>query len=309
MDTVPISGVDELDRHLDDLMRDPELPLQPGLFDAVELQLSEANIPPLIPRFLPKITTILTNYTKDPAVLTSLTIKLLGPVAFTQVLSLASEDMLVQALSSPAPSANVLAMVIIHKAASTPSDAAILSVMTPLFTAFLTRWLAAPDVEVGTKGGRVLGDLLDVDCELPPPPPPPRAADADKQLVLRRVAGQGKLWRRLFQDRDVYSLLVSLVSSSPRRADMSAHQLTLAQGRLLRVLPRLAALNFAAVSGSGLLQFAALNMVDKTDTLMHLSLVDFFEALVSVMRVAEYSPQKVEPCARYSAKRPPTTPC
>ncbi|CCF37915.1 hypothetical protein CH063_09135 [Colletotrichum higginsianum] len=30
-------------------------------------------------------------------------------------------------------------------------------------------------------------------------------------------------------------------------------------------------------------------MVDKTDTLMHLNLVDFFETLMSVMRVAEHS--------------------
>lgn len=89
---------------------------------------------------------------------------------------------------------------------------------------------------------------------------------------------------------------------------------------MLRVLPRLAALDFRAVShseitaptpshltngdtdgpssdprpGEGILQFAALRMVAKSDMLMHLSLVDFFEALVSLLRVSEHSALKVE---------------
>jgi hypothetical protein len=39
-DTVPVAGVDELDRHLDDLVQDPSLPLEAKLFDDVELQLT-----------------------------------------------------------------------------------------------------------------------------------------------------------------------------------------------------------------------------------------------------------------------------
>lgn len=40
MDIVPITGLDELDKHLDDLVQDPNLPLIPKLFDDVELQLT-----------------------------------------------------------------------------------------------------------------------------------------------------------------------------------------------------------------------------------------------------------------------------
>jgi len=240
-------------------------------------------------------------------------------VSFTQVLSLASEESLIQALDSPAPAANILAMTVIHKAAANPGDVAILSLMASLVAAFIRRWLAAPQVEVGTKGGKVLGDLLDIDCELPPPPPPSQAED-NTALILRKSPGQGKLWRRLFGDKTMYLLLLDLISG--RHADTSGntHQLSLAQGRILRVLPRLAALNFQAVSqsafvattpsrltnghgsdsstgpkeGEGLLQFAALHMVDKADTLLHLSLVDFFEVFVSLMRLTEYSAHKVE---------------
>lgn len=39
-ETTPISGLDELDRHLDDLIQDPALTLNPKLFDDVELQLT-----------------------------------------------------------------------------------------------------------------------------------------------------------------------------------------------------------------------------------------------------------------------------
>ena len=40
MDTVPITGVDELDQHLDQLVQDPTLTLNAKLFDHVELQLT-----------------------------------------------------------------------------------------------------------------------------------------------------------------------------------------------------------------------------------------------------------------------------
>jgi len=274
-------------------------------------------------RFLPKLTAILKKYTQDPAVLASLTIKLLRPVTFTQILPLASPESLIQALESPAPAANILAMTVLHKAAASPAEVSLVAVMTPLLSAFLRRWLASPHVEVGQKGSKVLGDLLDIDCELPPPPPPPTtAANAPgTEIVLRKAPGQGKLWRALLTDRTIYMLLLDLCSGRHPDTSGDALQLSLAQGRVLRILPRLAALNFQAVArsnipaatpvrltnghsggrsdsagprpGEGLLQFAALRMVDRGDTLMHLSLVDFFEALVSLMRVTEYSAAKM----------------
>lgn len=136
-------------------------------------------------------------------------------------------------------------------------------------------------------------------------------------VVLRCVPGQGKLWRRLFHDREIYSVVIGLCSGRDADTAHDAKQLSLAQGRLLRVLPRLAALNFGAVSSlpsfsptgpspltngttlprgldTSLLRFAALDMVDTNDELMALSRVDFFEAFVSVLRVTPYSPAKVE---------------
>ncbi|VBB76822.1 Putative protein of unknown function [Podospora comata] len=338
MDNVPISGLDELNNHLDDLIQDPNLAITPKLFDDVELQLTDSNIPPLLPSLLPKLTQILQQYNDDPAVIVSLTIKLLRPISFTQVLQLASEDSLNQALTSPAPAAQLLGLTILHKASKTPTDAAILSVMPSLVTSLLTAWLSSPKVEVGQKASKVLGDLLDIDCPRPPPPPPPAITSgttpSHHELVLRRVPGKGELWKLIFHQPSTYNLLLDLISGRHPGTANNTSQLSLAQGRTLRILPRLAALNIDAIAssnilaptpihltnghltdddsdtemngatrnenaatnppqqGEGLLQYAALRMVDKRDALMHLNLVDSFEAFVSLMRITEYSAVK-----------------
>ncbi|KAI0127192.1 hypothetical protein BJ170DRAFT_683041 [Xylariales sp. AK1849] len=304
-DTIPVTGVDELEKHLDELIADPSLPPKTKLFDDLELQLTDTNIPALIPRLLPKITEILKRYEQDPAVLCSLAIKLLGPLNFTQIMSLASEEALIQALESPAASANLLGMEILHKAAKSPSDAAILATMHDVIIVFLAVWLGAPEVRVGEKGSRVLGDLLDVDCDTRSPDGLSLNGTA---ITLRRPPGQGLMWRRIFNDTQIYNLLLMLVTAAPH--DNPSPTITLAQGRLLRILPRLAALNLAAVTRTdfpelnqkyahidtdeGLLQFAALHMVDLEDVLMQLNLIDFFETLLSLQRITPFSTYKME---------------
>ncbi|KAI1266901.1 hypothetical protein F5Y18DRAFT_380859 [Xylariaceae sp. FL1019] len=309
-DSIPLTGVDELEKHLDDILADLAVPPNNKLFDDVELQLTDANIPPLIPRLLPKITEILKQYQQDPAVLCSLAIKLLSPLNFTQVLSLASEEALIQALSSPAPSANILAVAILEKATKSPGDTAILAALKNVITSFLTRWLTSPQVEVGEKASRVLGDLLDVDCDTRPPQ---GLAVSGVEIAVRRPPGQGFMWRRLFRDRDNYDLILSLCTSGPHQNaedGQTSQQVTLSQGRLLRLLPRLAALNLGEVTRTdfpelneryghvggdyGLLQFAALHMVDTSDLLMHMSLVDFFETLLSIQRITPFSTYKMD---------------
>ncbi|KAL2876561.1 hypothetical protein SGCOL_008137 [Colletotrichum sp. CLE4] len=247
--SVPISGLAELEKHLDDLVASPDTPLEPKLLDDVELQLN--------------------------------------------------------ALRSPSPHANLLALAILAKASASPSDAAILSLMPRVVEELLRRWLSSPHVEVGERAGRVLGDLLDVDCELPPPSNLPSSSATE--VVKRRAPGQGRMWRRIFHDKELFGLVLSLAkgidpspTSEGEPTTLPERQLSLAQGRILRILPRLAALNivevgvsqFPDLTGSsevGLLQLAALHMVDKSDTLMHLNLIDFFETLLSVMRVVEHS--------------------
>ena len=265
--------------------------------------LPDSNISPLIPRFLPPLTQILTSYRKDPTILASLAIKLLKPIPFIQILTLASEDSLVQALRSPAPSANILAITVIEKASRSPGDTAILSMMKGVVNSFLRTWLSTSYVEVGEKATRALGDLLEVDCD--------RRSISTRMhgmdLASRHPPGQGLLWRRIFQDHEIYEMIFSLCSFETVGAGedrLDERQKSLAQARLLRVLPRLAALDFNIISHTnfpdvearyglqdgeqGMLWFAASAMVNKEeDMLMHITVIDFFAEFLELMSMTE----------------------
>ncbi|KAH7163553.1 hypothetical protein B0J13DRAFT_431872 [Dactylonectria estremocensis] len=305
--SVPISGLSELQSHVEQLVADPSAALDAKLFDDVELQLNESNIPPLLPTLLPPLTAILKQTTQDPSPLLSLATKLLSPLTFTRCLTIADPAALIAALTSPVPGAILLALVIIHKAARTPGDAALLSSFPEVIEELLRRWLDSSDVGVAERAGKVLGDLLETDCEIVD------GANSlsnghgtpSTELVKRRVPGHARLWPLILLDRSSLSIITTLCTSGT-----TSRQTTLAQGRLLRLIPRLVALNPRALTqtpfpdllpvpasvaeqaGHGLLQWAALNMVDKSDILMHLSLIDFFETFVSVMRVAGQSADK-----------------
>ena len=267
----------------------------------------EDNIPPLLPVLLPALTTILKSTTQDPTPCLSLTIKLLSPLPLTRTLTIADPPSLLSALRSPLPGANLLALAILHKAAATPADAAILGTLPELVEELVRRWLDADDVGVAERAARVLGDILETDCDVVPSPNPQdqpqvngvNGVNGDATQLVRRTRppGHGHVWALFLESRPITSLIPQLCSPSASR---TTHQTSLSQGRLLRLLPRLATLKISALTTtsspdlfpsdgpqSGLLPWAALAMVDKSDVLMHLNLVDFLETLVSVMRVAE----------------------
>ncbi|KAK3502225.1 hypothetical protein B0T13DRAFT_460016 [Neurospora crassa] len=376
---IPITGLDDLTAHMDALIADPSTPLEAKLFDDIELQLTDSNTPPLLTTLLPRLVQILHTTPSDPTTPASLTTKLLRPLSFSQITSLAPPESLIQALESPFPAANILAMTILHKAAAAPAEVAQLANMQEVVHSFVRTWLGSSEVGVGEKGGRVIGDLLDVDCEFDPPARPQRQQQQQHPLdagmptwhdmVLRKEKGSGALWRRMFADQQIYTLILDLLAgrhedtnvtftSDVEEKKKKGRQLTLAQGRILRILPRLAALDLDKVArsevaaptpgyylsatartttnghntsrpngrttnyssdiltngngveqeeeeeaqmplpappkeGQGLLHFAALRMVDRNDVLMHLSLIDFFEAFVGLMRVTPHSEDKV----------------
>jgi DNA mismatch repair protein HSM3, N terminal domain len=283
--------------------------------------LPDANTPPLTIRILPVLIQILTTYQKDPTTLVNLALKLLKPVSFTQALMLASEDSLVQALRSPSPSTNILAISVLEKAARSPGDTAILSIMREVVESFLRTWLSTPHVEVGEKAAKTLGDLLSMDCDLR------SSAELDSkmhglQITSRTPPGQGLLWRRIFHDREIYGALLELCSFKTVGSgdgQLNERQKPLAQARLLRVLPRMAALDFPTVSRTnfpdierqyeihegeqGLLWFAATDMVNKSeDMLMHITVIDFFAELLEVMSLTEITPRTMEYLARLLKK-------
>ena len=233
-------------------------------------------------------------------------------MTFTRTLTIADPPTLLTALRSPLPGANLLALAILHKAAKAPSDAAILSTLSDVVEELLSVWLSSEDTGVGERAARVLGDLLEVDCDVIAegegvnPLSQTNGLTPSNQLVRRRLPGHARLWRFILLTHSSLVLITNLCTPSPNR---TTNQTTISQGRLLRLLPRLATLNIRALSqtaypdlfpvsdegaGHGILQWAALGMVDEEDVLMHLNLIDFFETFVSVMRVAGVSDEKDE---------------
>lgn len=209
-------------------------------------------------------------------------------------------------------------MAIIEKAARSPGDTAILSIMKGVVEEFIRTWLSTPHVEVGEKATKALGDLLDVDCD--------RRSITTKmnglEITKNRSPGQGLLWRRILQDVEIYGLIFELCSfetAGTEVGQLDERQKSLAQARLLRVLPRLSALDFHAVSHTnfpdierryelldgeqGLLWFAATDMVNKAeDMLMHITVIDFFAEFLETMSMTEISQSTMDYLGRLLRK-------
>lgn len=312
--------LDELDTHLDFLLteQDPSQHFQPDLFDRISYQLGPVAYPDLTARFLPRLGEILKrtaaaaesetlapSFKGYPPPLLTLTIKLLRPIPFTQALELCPTPYLLTALASPEEYINALALAILSKATASPSDASILASTPHLLEALLERWLVSPSVSVGQQGVLLLGDLLDIDSPLSQPLFTDAQKDClDIRLLPRRAQGHGSVWRRLFgADESLAWAILQRIETTLLPASSAdpkvLYQRSLAQDRLLRLLPRLAVLDFGALTTStaplgpngaaiSLLEFATVRMVERQgDELMRLTWTDYVMKLVGAMRVAD----------------------
>jgi hypothetical protein len=116
--------------------------------------------------------------------------------------------------------------------------------------------------------------------------------------------GRGPVWKRLFDDKDIYSLFYIFCSlhslPSGDEVPLSKRVTSVAQGRLMDWLPKVGALDWDAITrshhpeieskvglkeGEGLLHFATMKMVDfLDDILMHISMINFFSDLISTVK-------------------------
>ncbi|KAM0204079.1 hypothetical protein ACHAPQ_007740 [Fusarium lateritium] len=310
---VPVTGLAELQAHLAELHQpgNESAPLNHKLFDDVELQLTPSNIPIIQPTLLPPLMSLLKTTTQDPTVVFTLTTKILSPLSFTQCLSLGGAESLISALQSPLPGANLLALNIIQKAATSPAEVDSLAASPELVEELLRTWLSSPDADVGGRATRTMGSLLETDCDIMPDTSSTTTNgvngtdSSETGLVKRHIPGHASLWRLIIWDRHYLEIIISLC-----RPAVINRQATFAQDRLLRVIPRLTALHPRAMAispfpelfplpeyaddsiGHGLLQWAALSMVDTSDVLMHQTLIVFYESFVSIMRIAGDSTDK-----------------
>jgi hypothetical protein len=133
------------------------------------------------------------------------------------------------------------------------------------------------------------------------------------EISMQKQPGQGLLWRRILHDKEIYDLLYSLCvpqNTGTGEDQLDERQKSLAQARMLRVLPRLAVLDFASISRSdftdvaakyglehgdlGLLYFASRQMINKADMLMHITLIDFFAEFLDMLSMTQISGSTME---------------
>jgi hypothetical protein len=144
-----------------------------------------------------------------------------------------------------------------------------------VYEALVRLWLCSPQEGTGAKAGSVLTKHVEV--------------------------GGLPVLKRLFRDKDIYELMLAICSlKSSNFVQLSKTRKSIAQARLMTWLPKVAEINWEVISeshhpeiesqyglkpGEGLLDFAAVRMIDyKDDILMHQALIDFYSKLLLSQR-------------------------
>ncbi len=222
---------------------------------------------------------------------------------FNDVLSIRPSVDFIAGLTTPVAVINLVTLELLAKAASTTSDAAIVAGQPGVVLALVRLWLCTTETGVAQNALEVLWSLLEVDYKSQYAEPGIEVENGGNSNIAHGD-GQGLVWRRLFGDRDIYEQLFSVCSlrTAGQPDQPSKRHKTVAQARLMDLIPRVARLDWDTVSASrfpdveskygvkegGLLKFAAFHMVDVADDiLMHVTLIDFFTELLGLFSTAQ----------------------
>ncbi|MCJ1286127.1 hypothetical protein MMC26_005470 [Xylographa opegraphella] len=285
------SGVADLISHITAVTDDPSLPLDAKLFGVFDRIYTDALSDDDRQSLLNRQSGLIPTLRQDPKPATELILNLIRPESyrFAQVLRIQPNVDLIAGLCSPNSDVNLVTLSLLNKACSSSGDAGIIAASPETVAALVRLWLSTPATEVATKGLEVISGLLRIDANTAP--------DGDTNMVAytSKIYGQGLMWRRVFHDKDVYELFFSICSlaTAGQEGQPSKREKTISQARLLDFI--LAFSNFEQISSSqlpgiekkyglsegGLLDFAAVHMIDwKDDLLMHASLIDFLTKLL-----------------------------
>lgn len=282
--------------HLHELQNDTAQPIDVKLSEQFELYLSTSEAQrqgiEKWQTIFYQIAQILPSLEQDPTPLNKVALKLAGPLTFEQIKHVDFNP----GLHPAALPFHDLTLSLLEKAAENSNDAEVLASYTDVMYSIVRLWLNVEDTGLATKASNLLVRLLQSSRNSPD------TLDMDGTSSY----GHGPVWKRLFGDKDVYRLFFSSCSlrKDPRaEQQLSKKQKTIAQARLLDWLPRVGALDWDSITRShpssfvdlewtgsknGLLDFAAIHMVDyEDDILMHISLINFFADLIKSVRRAE----------------------
>ena len=226
---------------------------------------------------------------QEPAPVAELLQRLVESPSFdySQVLSIEPRIDFKLGLSFPSVPVNLACLTLLHKATFSSSDAAIVASDPGIILALVELWLSTSETAVASKALRVLSGLLEIDVVHTP---------HGKGVITSDAHGQGLMWRRMLRDRDIYGRIFSLCSMKTlgQEGQPNARHKTIAQARLLEFLSLFAKYREIqtsqlpavekeyGVSDGGLLEFAAVHMIDYEDDIMlHADLIAFFARYVS----------------------------
>ncbi|KAF2267969.1 hypothetical protein CC78DRAFT_576512 [Lojkania enalia] len=289
----------ELSAHLQKVDEEPSTPLDVDLLEKCGLFASTPEYRSHVwqetrPLFL-HLASLLPNLQQDPSPLIHCMIKLTAPYRFEDVKDVNFEA----ALALDAKPFHELVLSLLEKAAISSIDAQALANRPSVVSAIIRLWFCTQDTGVATKAAELLTALLRVSKNEPIPVP----ENADLHCY-----GNGPIWKRLFNDRDIYSMFYRYTSfkkiAEPTEPVLSKNQRTIAQARLLEWLPKVGNMDWNIIStgqGSdvereiglsarqGLLHYAALRMVDTADDLlMHMTLINFYTDLITTVKTTPH---------------------
>lgn len=248
-----------------------------------------------------QISTLLPTLQQDPNLVIHLLQKLVVPFSFSDILQLQPPVDFVAALDVAAQPFHRLVLELLDKAAERPQDAALLAGMPRVVFMLIKLWLSTSDMGTADAAQDLILSLLKTDKE---PAKPGVSTDDVLPIADGSSHGQGLIWRRLFGDKDVYGLFYSCCSLGPYGdAALPKNVKTVAQARLMAILPKIGLLDWSYISRShqpdieslyglspsdyGLLDYVSLHMVDyKNDVLIHINLLQYFTELIGVVKQA-----------------------
>lgn len=273
--------------NLDAILADPSTAFDEAAIEKLKLEITEQTDLGIPASILAQISQVLPVLQYDPTPLTTLGIRATAFLKFSDLQAVDPPLNLLAGIRAPSPPINLLTLSLLSKANRVPSDAAIIAGDSDLVATLVELWLSTSTTEVAQAAVDVLWSLLEVD-------------HVETETVVGSpqniAAGQGLLWRRVFTDKNVYGLLFSICSlaNSGATPQLSKRERTVAQGRLLDFIVNAGTLRWDCITESqvpeieaeyrsnSLLEFAACLMVDTSDVLMHMTLLNFFRELVLI---------------------------
>ena len=270
---------------LQDLSRiSPSWTTLPGPVWALKNLYTDSKLPETIEEswrdiLLNQLSDLLPTLQQDPTPVVNLIEVLVLPTKydFTRVLKIQPPVDFIAGFSSSLPPINLAVLSLLEKATHRKSDIDIVAGMADVVAALIKLWLYTPDTAVAGRAHDVIEGLLMAD-------------EGEIALSDSGIMDENLMWRRVLRDKDIYGSIFSICSLSTvgQQGSLSKREKTISQARLLDMLLKIDSDPVRTsqipeieqrygVKNGGLLQFAAIHMIDyRDDVLMHMTLIDFF---------------------------------